>query len=250
MRNAFETLFGSLAENAVAIALVAYVSRWRPVKIRSALAEPETQVLAILALAPLALSLAACLALQSKLVTPMLQGTFPLVPLLAMRALGAEPERLAPLARRVAAVVLAAQLPLAPLQGLYWVWLTNNPAVAEPRRELAIEATALWREKIGLPLSYVGGSRALGDGVSFYSPDHPHSFESFDYRRRLWVTPEALAAHGLLSLCVADDAICLADTGRFVTPESSRTELTIARQAWGRRFPPMKFVVTMIPPQR
>ncbi len=248
LRNVFATLLGSLAENALAVGLVVYASGWRPSRIRTALAEPETQVLAILALAPLALSLAASLALQSKLVTPMLQGTFPLVPLFAMRALGAEPERLTRLAKRVAAVVLVAELALAPLQGLFLVWFTTRPIVAVPIRELAAQATALWREKTGLPLSYVGGSYALGDAVSFYSPDHPHSFESLDYRRRLWVTPEALAAHGLLSLCVAADSRCLADTARFATPQSSRVELTIAREVWGRRFPPVKFVATVIPP--
>jgi hypothetical protein len=206
--------------------------------------------LLILALAPLALSLAACLALQSKLVTPMLQGTFALVPLAAMRVFEVgDVGRLQRFAQRFAIAVTLIALPLAPLQALYWVWFTDNPKVAEPRAELAAAATELWHERTSLPLDYVGGSYALGDAVSFYSPDHPHSFAGLDYARRLWVTPEVLAAHGLLTLCVAEDEACLAATERFKTPASSRTDITIIPRVWGRTFPPARFIATVIPPR-
>ncbi len=251
--NALETLLGSLAENALAVGLVVYVARLSPSEAfavaRSRLANPRVQVIAILALAPLALSLAACLTLQSKLVTPMLQGTFSLVPLLAMETLGRRRvARLADIAARVGVAVIVIALPLSAAVVAGWVWLSDNPKLIEPRREVAEAATQLWREKTGLPLAYVGGSYAYGDAVAFYSADHPHSFESLDYSRRLWVTPQKLAAKGLLTLCAADDAECLAATARYVTPASSRSELTLAHTAWGRTFAPIRLVATIIPP--
>ena len=252
LRNFVTTLFGSIAENALPIAFILFFARatlsWPTIGAR--LADPRVQFLLILALAPLALSLAACLALQSKLVTPMLQGVFALVPLAAMRVFSlVDVGPLQRFAQRFAIAVTLIAMPLAPLQALYWVWFTNNPKVAEPRAELAAAATELWHERTELPLDYVGGSYALGDAVSFYSPDHPHSFESLDFARRLWVTPEALAAHGLLTLCLADDDACLAATERLKTPASSRTDITIIRRVWGRKFPPARFIATVIPPR-
>ncbi|HEY1944009.1 MAG TPA: glycosyltransferase family 39 protein [Roseiarcus sp.] len=252
--NAISTLLGSVAENAVAIALLLYAAKLSPREavsiVRARLSDPRIQVIAILALAPLVLSLAACLAFQSKLVTPMLQGTFSLVPLLAIEALGRRNMvRVERFALRFAVAAMIAAVPLAAAVGASWVWLSDNPKVTEPRIEIAATATQLWREKTGLPLAYVGGSYALGDAVAFYSPDHPHSFESLDYSRRLWVTPERLAAHGLLSICLATDKDCLDATARYVTPASSRSEVRLAHTAWGRAFAPVQLVMTIIPPR-
>ncbi len=52
-----------------------------------------------------------------------------------------------------------------------------------------------------------------------------------EYSRRLWVASERLAAHGLMSICVASDADCLAATAHYVTPATSRSELSLARTA-------------------
>jgi 4-amino-4-deoxy-L-arabinose transferase-like glycosyltransferase len=254
LHNALSTLLGALAENALAIALIVYAAKLSPREAfsiaRSRVADPRLQVIAILALAPLVLSLAACLAFQSKLVTPMLQGTFSLVPLLVIEMLGRRRvDRLDKLATRVAVVAMIAAAPLAAVGGAYWVWLSNNPKVTDPRAEIAATATKLWRDKTGLPLTYVGGSYGYGDAVAFYSPDHPHSFESLDYSRRLWVTPERLATSGLMTLCAASDTDCLNATARYVTPESSHSEISLAHTAWGRTFAPVSVVMTIIPPR-
>jgi hypothetical protein len=71
----------------------------------------------------------------------------------------------------------------------------------------------------------------------------------FDYAYNLWVTPEALARYGLLSICIEGDSVCLAATARFTTPETTRTELSVARMFWGHVAKPVKFVVTVIPPR-
>jgi hypothetical protein len=45
------------------------------------------------------------------------------------------------------------------------------------------------------------------------------------------------------------DSVCLAATARFTTPETTRTELSVARMFWGHVAKPVKFVVTVIPPR-
>ncbi len=252
--NVITTLLGAVSENLIAIALILYAAKLSPLEAlsiaRSRIGDVRLQVIAILALAPLVLSLAACIAFQSKLVTPMLQGTFSLVPLLVIEALGRRQiDWIDRFAFRFAIAAMIAATPLAALVGASWVWLSHNPKVTDPRIEIAASATKLWREKTGLPLAYVGGSYAYGDAVAFYSPDHPHSFESLDYARRLWVTPERLAAQGLMTLCAASDQDCLDATARYVTPASSRSEVSLTHTAWGRTFPPVRVVMTIIPPR-
>ncbi len=250
---ALTTLAATLAENALPVVLVALAARADPmracVSLRALWAEPRFRLLAILALLPLALSLAACLTMQSKLVAPMLMGTFSLVPLLAIEVANRRGvERLAGVATRLAvAICLAAPL-AAPMVALGWLWLSGNDKVTEPRKELAAAATRLWREKTGLPLAIVGGSYAYGDAVAFYSSDRPQAFDSFDAGRRPWITPQDLAAHGLLSVCVAEDAGCLDATARLATPSASRTQMTLAHRFWGHEAEPVQFVVTVIPP--
>jgi len=74
-------------------------------------------------------------------------------------------------------------------------------------------------------------------------------FVNFDYFGNHWVTPEKLAAGGLLTICRKDDAACLAQTARFATPAARREEITLAHAAFGRSRPPVDFVLTAIPPR-
>ena len=118
-----------------------------------------------------------------------------------------------------------------------------------PRKELAEAATRIWRETTGRPLAYVAGSLFYDNGIAFYSSDRPHVFVGFEYFGNRWVTPQALAENGLLSACVADDAVCLASTALFATPQASRTRITLAHKALGHQAKPVEFIVTVIPPR-
>ncbi len=74
-------------------------------------------------------------------------------------------------------------------------------------------------------------------------------FADFNFGLNLWVTPEALAKHGLLSICVSDDTVCFAATANFVTPKTTRTEVVLAHEFWGHVARPVRLVVTVIPPK-
>ena len=146
----------------------------------------------------------------------MLIATFPLAPLLAIEATGARNvERLAALAVKLAAALSLAALAASPAVAVARAWISRDQNDVEPRQELAIAATLFWREATGRPLAYVGGARFYDNGVVFYSADRPHGFVGFDEFRNQWVTPERLAEGGLLSVCVKDDAACLAAAAPF-----------------------------------
>ncbi|MGD1037036.1 MAG: glycosyltransferase family 39 protein [Roseiarcus sp.] len=246
--------FGALAQNAVVFALVALVARTRPGEAAATIgahwASARFRLLTILATAPLMLTVLAAFALRTKISTNMLIGTFSLMPLLAIEIAGARRiERLRVVAARLAAALSLGALVASPAVALSRAWLSNDANDVQPRKELAKEATRLWRERTGRPLAYVAGSDLYDTGVAFYSPDRPHGFIHFDFFRNRWVTPQALAEKGLLSVCVKDDADCLASTAALATERATRTEMTLAHEFFGHRAKPVSFVVTVIPPR-
>ena len=239
---------GALAQNGVVIALVALTALFAPPG-ESRPTGARFRVLTTLALAPALLTVLAALALRTKVSTNMMIGTFALVPLLAIEIAGGRGvARLQGLSTRLAVGLSLGALAVSPAVALGKAWFSHDPNDWEPRKELADAATKFWRETTGAPLAYVGGSFRYDDAVAFYSPDRPHVFVRFDYFANQWVTPEALAKQGLLSVCVKTDAECLAATAALAGPLAKRTEMTLSHRFWGHEAKPVDFVVTAIPP--
>jgi 4-amino-4-deoxy-L-arabinose transferase-like glycosyltransferase len=253
-RYAATAFFGALAQNAIAVAAAIFVAGLGPAALAANASarwrEPRFRMLAILTAAPLLLTVAAAFVLRNKVSTNMLIATFPLAPLLAIEATGARNvERLAALAVKLAAALSLAALAASPAVAVARAWISRDQNDVEPRQELAIAATLFWREATGRPLTYVGGTRFYDNGVVFYSADRPHGFVGFDEFRNQWVTPERLAEAGLLSVCLKDDAACLAATAPFRSADSRSVEITLAHAAFGHTAKPVDFVVTAIPPR-
>ena len=238
-------LAGALAQQAFALGLVA-VRRGRGPR---ALDGENRRLVALLTLAPLLLSVVAALALRTKLSSNMLIGIFPLAPLLAMDLLRPEPVRLRLWALRGATAISLGALALSPLIGVGKAWWGHASEDFEPRREAALAATDVWRRATPAPLTFVAGSFRYDNAAVFYSPEHPGAFVDFDLSGNRWVTFEALAARGLLTICRADDAECLVRTEIYATPQSRRESLTLAHVAFGRSRKPVDFVITAIPPR-
>jgi hypothetical protein len=216
-------------------------------------APPETpmrNVLAILALAPLALTIICALVLRTDITSEMTIGTFAVLPLLIIELAGIrDVDRLDRISIRLAGVLTGGALLLSPAIALERAFLSSGAMKVEPFQEAAAKATRFWHDRTALPLRYVSGSAWYVNATAFYSPDHPHVFVYFEYSRNLWVTPDDLAKHGLLSICVSDDLVCLNSTAQFVTPASSRTEVSLAHGFWGHVARPVRFVMTVIPPR-
>ena len=207
------------------------------------------RLLLILALAPVALSVAAALALRTKISSNMLIGVFPLSPLAAIFWLRPDPARLRLWALRGAASVSLGALLLSPLIAVGKAWYGRDSEDFEPRREAALAATTFWRSATAAPLAFVAGSFRYDNAAVFYSPEHPSAFVNFDYFGNRWISPEKLAAQGLLTICRKDDSVCLAETAKFATPAARREEIALAHEVYGRTRAPVDFVITAIPPR-
>jgi 4-amino-4-deoxy-L-arabinose transferase-like glycosyltransferase len=239
---------GSALQQIVAVGLVA-AAAWRGRRGDAAVDSENRRLLWILALAPLGLSVAAALALRTKLSANMLIAVFPLTPLLALELLRPEPERIRRWALRGAAGVTLGALALSPLIAVGKAWWGRDSEDWEPRREAALAATQVWRRATPAPLAFVAGSFRYDNAAVFYSPEHPSAFVNFDMFGNRWVSPEKLAAQGLLTICLKDDKDCLDATERFATSAARREPLTLAHRAFGRARKSVEFVVTAIPPR-
>ena len=243
---AFAASAGALAQQ---MAVLGAAAATRTPRTTRALDAEALRLLAILALAPPLLSVAAALALRTKLSSNMMIGVFPLTPLFAMEVFRSEPARLRLWALRGAMALTLGALALSPLIAVGKAWYGRDSEDVEPRREAALAATDVWRRATPAPLAFVAGSFRYDNAAVFYSPEHPSAFVDFDYFGNRWVTPQALAARGLLTICRADDAGCLAKTETFATPQTRRERLTLAHVAFGRARAPVDFVMTAIPPR-
>lgn len=254
VHEAATAFFGALAQNGVVFVVVAFVARRQLREAIAALpgqlADVRFRFLATLAVAPLLLSVVAALTLRTLISTNMLIGTFSLTPLLAIEI--ARPRDLGRLrlyAGRLAAALTVGAFVASPAVAWSRAWFSHNINDVQPRKELAAEATRLWREGAGRPLVFVGGTEPYDNAIAFYGPERPHVFVHFNFFRNRWVTPQGLADSGLLSVCVKDDADCLTSTEAFVTPQTKRTEITLTHEFFGHEAKPVDFVVTVIPPR-
>jgi 4-amino-4-deoxy-L-arabinose transferase-like glycosyltransferase len=211
---------------------------------------PERRVLAILALAPLVLTIVGGLALRTRITPEMTMGTFALLPLLTIEALGARGvDRLCRISVRLAGALTLGALMLSPVIAAARTYLSPRAMGVPPYQEIAVQATQFWHKQTSLPLLYVAGSDWYENAIAFYGPDRSQTFVHFDYGRNLWVTPELLARHGLLSVCVSTDRFCLAQTAAFALPGAAQEEVSLAHRFWGHVAKPVQFIVTAIPPR-
>ncbi len=116
----------------------------------------------------------------------------------------------------------------------------------EPRTEVADAAIAIWKEKTAAPLRFVSGDRRNSLAITFRSRDETSEFNSFNLRASPAVTPEKLQRHGLLTVCPRDNESCLEGLRPYLTPNSTRQTIAVARDYPGARA--YHYTVVVIPP--
>ena len=242
---AASAVIGAALQQIIALGVVAVLRR----RDEPALDGENGRLLLILALAPVAFSIVAALALRTKISSNMLIGVFPLSPLVAIVWLRPDPARLRLWALRGATAISLGTLALSPLIAVGKAWYGRDSEDSEPRREAALAATAFWRSVTPAPLAFVAGSFRYDNAAVFYSPEHPSAFVNFDYFGNRWASPQKIAAEGLLTICRKDDAACLAKTAEFATPNARGESIALAHEAYGRTRRPVDFVINAIPPR-
>jgi hypothetical protein len=173
----------------IIILLSRYAYRTERVGLRINPATPSRQrFLAALVLGPPLLTVVFGICFQLDISTNMTVGTFPLMPLfMVQRAAPLDKERLFRLSAGFAITVTVAALVAAPF--VTKIMATSRDLMRlEPRKELAVQVTRLWRAETNTPLRFAGGGVRYANGISFYSADRPSSFIDLSYAKAPWVT--------------------------------------------------------------
>jgi 4-amino-4-deoxy-L-arabinose transferase-like glycosyltransferase len=250
LRAALAAAFGVASWFAIVVAVVAYFARREPTRAQAPPRDAqEARLMAILGLAPLALTFAAGLALRVRLTAEMPIGGLALIPLVLIDALGpADARALAAFARRAGVLAVAAMTALSPAVMLARAYVGEKAARVAPYPEVAQAVTRLWRARVGAPLPLVAGDD-YAHYVAFYSPDRPHAFFGFSFDANLWVRREDLSRRGWIAVCDATDAPCLANAERLSAGPAERVTLTAIRRFLGHVGAPRAIVVFLSPPR-
>jgi hypothetical protein len=241
-------LLGAIALMHVAVAAVVLAAAYRSLRFARDLLNRE-RLLLVLVIAPIILTILFGLVFELEVSSNMMIGTFPLVPLLLIRAFPpSEPWRVARVAvvaaGGTAAVVLIASPAIA-----YIAFQSRDPAATEPRQELAAYATRLWHEQTGTKLRIVTGTDPYENAIGFYSVDKPKVFIGFSQWKAPWITREALGRDGLLVVCLREYAFCPVQAEPFLSPETKRFTVSLSHEFWGLRRAPMEFNLLLVPPK-
>jgi 4-amino-4-deoxy-L-arabinose transferase-like glycosyltransferase len=211
--------------------------------------DPKLRLLAILALAPFVLTIAASFAFGLALSHNTAGATFALVPLLLVElASESDWRRLLRITSRAAAAVAVLSVLASPVLGYERMrnpW-SGSVKKVEPGQELALAATQIWHQRGGQKLSYVTGTRKLADAISFYSNDSPSELIEFNYAYSPWVTPGGVNRSGILVACDVHDQACLKAGVKF--DGSWREDLALSHTFFGVTDRPVRFVLFVVPP--
>jgi 4-amino-4-deoxy-L-arabinose transferase-like glycosyltransferase len=215
--------------------------RWRDSRFRC---------MVILALGPAILTAIMGPALHLRLDTNMGIGIFCLAPLLLLELNGPTEARRARQLSWVFVLVLTVGAVLASPLVAYITFGDGRRTTSEPRYELAVEGTRIWHQITSTPLEIVTGNTAYASAVAFYSEDRPHQLIDFDFAYSPWLTKDDILRHGIMVICVKDDARCLASSAAIATARTTRVDIELSHAFAGRQAPPTSLVLTIVPPDK
>ena len=157
-----------------------------------------------------------------------------------------------PIAVRILALALVFPLLMTAASPVIAIVIHRNSVSDDARyRLLAAAMDKAWRETSDRPLRLIGSDTNLVNGVVFYLPSRPSSYEMTNPALTPWVDEARIAREGIAVACGADDAQCNAAAdrlaGRFGSDRRSVAELS--RTYFGVAGPEKRYFIVIIPPQ-
>ena len=148
---------------------------------------------------------------------------------------------------RLAFVVLCMSLAvLAASPAIAWVRFISEETKPARAHYAAVsqELTRVWRLNTKQPLAIVASSTDLANAASFYSADHPRSWDLADPQLTPWIAKDRPPRDGWAAVCPATGQHCmlLADRAAAQSAGVIRQEFEHAATFFGRRGPPIRFI--------
>jgi hypothetical protein len=125
------------------------------------------------------------------------------------------------------------------------------PGDATHYRPLAAAMAKAWRETTDRPLRLIGSNTNLVNGVVFYFPSRPLTYEMMAPAVTPWVDDTRIARDGIAIACRVGDTACNAAADRLAErfgPGSSR-DVAVSRTYFGHTDPAVRYRIVIIPPK-
>jgi hypothetical protein len=117
---------------------------------------------------------------------------------------------------------------------------------------LAEKIESAWRLASDEPLTLVGSSTDLGNGLAFYLTSKPSIYDAVQPTETPWITPERIEDEGIALACSESDWRCTGVMGNFLkrSPAARLTEVKLSRIHFGIADPPERYRIVTIPPRQ
>jgi len=250
---AVTTAIASLAMNMVAAVILVAAIRWRRPAILSGLWRKliarEHWWIMVLASGPFVLTILFGAAGYVKVAVNFLIPAFYMLPLVIMLAL--EPAITRDAMRGVlrAVVVFLVGAVLVSPAIAYACFYFQLKGTVDISPFAARDAARVWQQSFGSPVRIVTGSEKYSLAQPFYGPDSPAEFTHFSSGEAPWVTPQRIEREGLLAICGAGEAWCLAAARQFSHAGTMEIPTTIQHSFAGMTGPTHNLIYVMTPPK-
>ena len=240
----------------VVILLLAYVLVVRPDR-RTLVAtlwpaDPDRRMLVVLFAVPLLLPIVVLPLIGIKFSALWTLPAWFLLPIVLLSPPEAAVKRLD--AVRVAFIVLCVSLAiLAASPAIAWARFVQEQATGRAHfAAVSQELTRAWRQAVQQPLALVASSTDFANAAAFYSGDHPRSWDLADPQLTPWITQDRRPRDGWAAVCPATEQVCLSLVKLAVAQSAGVTRLEFEHAAafLGRRGPPARFVLVLVPPSK
>jgi 4-amino-4-deoxy-L-arabinose transferase-like glycosyltransferase len=207
---------------------------------------------ALLAFAlPLLLPALAALATHEEVISLWAMGSMTLFPVVLLSS----PRLVLPRPASEIILGIAVAFPLLALAGAPAIAIVIHqrgvPNYATQYRLVAGAIEQAWHAATDRPLRIVGSYETLMNGVIFYLPERPTTFEIISPDLTPWVDDARIAREGIVLACPSAESLCMRALEARVTRSngSKRTETDIARSYFGIPGKPQHYVIVAIPPR-
>ncbi|MCF2134773.1 MULTISPECIES: glycosyltransferase family 39 protein [Mycetohabitans] len=137
-------------------------------------------------------------------------------------------------------------LTIAPIVG----WLAakrNTEGGGEPRAELAVAASDLWRQRMGGDVPIVGGAVHEAQSIAFYGRGRTRFWDFRHPHDTPWVSATDVARQGALLVCRDGDRDCIAAASSISAVSPTLCE--VQKRAWGMTLPARRYQLFLMPPR-
>ena len=246
--NSFFQFIGASVAFFIAPMVLLLLARWRGGAVNKPVPDSENgrSFENVIAFSPFILTLIAGSAGHTALAIPFGVPIFSMAALPLLRLIGPNEDKALAYARGAVIALMATCAMAAPFMASVFVGMKHKDHI-HPHAEAAQAAIALWREKTGAPLRFASGDRMNSLSITFRSKEDTSEFNGFNMRWSPAVTPDKLRRYGLLVLCTNGFALCFDGVEPFLTPRSTRHEISVAHDMAGA--PVMGYTVFIIPPE-